>query len=609
MAVIVNGDGILTGVSSLTTALDDITSGRGTITGVTTVGTLQLGTGVSISSPRSQNAAIFTNNSEFLTVDDAGRVGVGTVTPNSDAHPQNVGKINVGFITARSVAGDIDGNTLVVAGISTFVGALNASSVVSSGAVSGTTGTFTGNVTVTGTQPTILLTDTDNNPDYLIKNGNGELNFQDATASANRLSIDSSGNVVVTLDLIIADKIVHNGDNSAIRFPANDMISFETGGTEVARFNNSQLFLIGTNSALHSRGSKVQIGHTDANARLDIARYSNDSAPPYLEFLKSRGGTVGSSGLVQDGDELGTIRWNGDNGSGSMFAAQIQVFAGATPGSGSDMPAEMSFSTTADGSGTPSEKLRIASDGQLKHTYDIGSNGDAGLILDTDDGTKASSVLFRANTENRARIDVQRLAGDGGQLKIQVAQMDNSNTLLDAMTIAPVSSGDTTPDITLTGNLKLASGNGIDFSATSGTGTSELLDDYEEGSWTPSFSYSDGGTPTLSEAYGYYVKVGRMVHCLFTTTNSAQGGGSGNVLLNNLPFTSSGNNGFRHNGNVTYFTGMGSGIRSNMVVYNAGATTSVYFYHQNSANTQIESITRNYFSDNTTLRGHIIFYV
>tara|TARA_B100001094_G_C17787646_1_gene602810 strand:+ start:266 stop:694 length:429 start_codon:yes stop_codon:yes gene_type:complete len=125
MAVIVNGDGILTGISSLATALTDLTSGRGTVTGVATVGTLQLGTGVSMSSPRTQNAAIFTNNTEFLTVDDAGRVGVGTVTPNSDAHPQNVGKINVGFITARSIAGDIDGNTLVVAGISTFVGAIN----------------------------------------------------------------------------------------------------------------------------------------------------------------------------------------------------------------------------------------------------------------------------------------------------------------------------------------------------------------------------------------------------------------------------------------------------------------------------------------------------
>ena len=83
MAVIVNGDGILTGVSSLTTALDDLTSGRGTITGVTTVGTLQLGTGVSISSPRTQQAAIFTNNTEFFTVDDAGRVGIAITNPTT----------------------------------------------------------------------------------------------------------------------------------------------------------------------------------------------------------------------------------------------------------------------------------------------------------------------------------------------------------------------------------------------------------------------------------------------------------------------------------------------------------------------------------------------
>ena len=123
MAVIVNGDGILTGISSLATALTDLTSGRGTVTGVATVGTLQLGAGVSISSPRTQTAAIFTNNTEFLTIDDAGRVGVGTITPNSDAHPENEKKINVGFITAKSIAGDIDARNIVAAGVGTFIGA------------------------------------------------------------------------------------------------------------------------------------------------------------------------------------------------------------------------------------------------------------------------------------------------------------------------------------------------------------------------------------------------------------------------------------------------------------------------------------------------------
>jgi hypothetical protein len=61
------------------------------------------------------------------------------------------------------------------------------------------------------------------------------------------------------------------------------------------------------------------------------------------------------------------------------------------------------------------------------------------------------------------------------------------------------------------GNVVLASGSGIDFSATAGTGTSELLDDYEEGTWTVT---SIGGvTFTGSPTYtGIYTKIGRMVY-------------------------------------------------------------------------------------------------
>lgn len=65
--------------------------------------------------------------------------------------------------------------------------------------------------------------------------------------------------------------------------------------------------------------------------------------------------------------------------------------------------------------------------------------------------------------------------------------------------------------ITLTaGNVIPASGYGIDFSATPGTGTSELFADYEEGTWTPSIagSWTNVGTPTLT---GTYTKIGRQV--------------------------------------------------------------------------------------------------
>ena len=65
------------------------------------------------------------------------------------------------------------------------------------------------------------------------------------------------------------------------------------------------------------------------------------------------------------------------------------------------------------------------------------------------------------------------------------------------------------------GNVKVASGHGIDFSATantSATGASmsnELLDDYEEGSWAPT-GFCDGGSVSVTSAT--YTKIGRVVY-------------------------------------------------------------------------------------------------
>ena len=45
--------------------------------------------------------------------------------------------------------------------------------------------------------------------------------------------------------------------------------------------------------------------------------------------------------------------------------------------------------------------------------------------------------------------------------------------------------------------------------------TSELLDDYEEGSWTPTVGGWNTFTPYTGSSYyaGWYVKIGAMVHC------------------------------------------------------------------------------------------------
>jgi hypothetical protein len=96
-------------------------------------------------------------------------------------------------------------------------------------------------------------------------------------------------------------------------------------------------------------------------------------------------------------------------------------------------------------------------------------------------------------------------------------------------------------DVTLsTGNLVIGtSGKGIDFSATPGTGTSELLDDYEEGTFNPTaFGETTAGTTTYSFQRGQYTKVGNMVTCTIGVgvTNMT---GTGKLLFGGLPFTMS----------------------------------------------------------------------
>lgn len=95
-------------------------------------------------------------------------------------------------------------------------------------------------------------------------------------------------------------------------------------------------------------------------------------------------------------------------------------------------------------------------------------------------------------------------------------------------------------DVHLAGNVIVSSGSGIDFSATSGTGTSELFDDYEEGTWTPTFEGSTSGSLAFSSVIqATYFKIGKLVYvsCYLASGNIAGNTVSGNCLIKGLPYT------------------------------------------------------------------------
>jgi len=130
-------------------------------------------------------------------------------------------------------------------------------------------------------------------------------------------------------------------------------------------------------------------------------------------------------------------------------------------------------------------------------------------------------------------------------------------------------------------NIAMDSGYGIDFSATAGTGTSELLDDYEEGVFTPSsFTNlaSTSITPGASASYsGSYTKIGRTVTCyvdinLNTSGTSVAVGDIWSVA--GLPYTSAGDF-ISGGGVVTVYGSLGSNILAQIAVSTKG--TTAYF--------------------------------
>lgn len=113
----------------------------------------------------------------------------------------------------------------------------------------------------------------------------------------------------------------------------------------------------------------------------------------------------------------------------------------------------------------------------------------------------------------------------------------------------------TVNDLTVTGevieNLPMAAGKGIDFS---GIGTAaEILDDYEEGIWTPTvYGATIAGTTVYGSQVGTFTKVGRLVTCtIFLSLTSKDGVGS--LYIGGLPFTSAGASA-RGGGGVNFFS-------------------------------------------------------
>jgi len=333
--------------------------------------------------------------------------------------------------------------------------------------------------------------------------------------------------------------------------------------TQAMTLDASGRLLIGRTSDNTSFGGGLQLEGSTL-AFQSIIRYSSNAAgAPALYLGRSKSATVGTNTIVASGDSLGNLIFTGANGTGYSDAASIGAAVDGTPGASADMPGRLVFSTSADGSATPTERMRITSAGSVfintgalvsgtssapelyvvgpTPAVDSGAGGQQLLISssETSGGDNGGVIGFAgpsagAGVNVKASIAGKYESATGGNAGyMQFATLSSAGALAERMRL------NSTGALILQGGSATANGTGITFPATQAASSdANTLDDYEEGTFTPTI-VGDGtaGTTTYTVQLGSYTKIGKVVNFKIDLGWSGQTG-TGSLIIGGLPFTS-----------------------------------------------------------------------
>ena len=283
------------------------------------------------------------------------------------------------------------------------------------------------------------------------------------------------GDVRIDTDLYIqpTNKFYLDGGNDTyITEAAANVMAFNTAGAERFRISNNKILLSSesttSSQTIGGAEAKVQLlGNNAARSQFALGRFTSNNAAANFNFLKSRSASVGSNTIVQDDDKLGLINWYADDGTdyaslAATILAQIDAASGVAPGA-NDTPGRLVFKTTSGGSDSPSERMRIGSNGNVG----IGETSPHGTlhVKSSDSGATADSGANDLVVENSSNAGISILSGasasgsiyfgDSGVAYDGYIQYDQTNRKFNFITAA----GGGGFHLDSVGNAKLSGGN------------------------------------------------------------------------------------------------------------------------------------------------------
>lgn len=297
-----------------------------------------------------------------------------------------------------------------------------------------------------------------------------------------------------------------------------------------------------------STNNSVGIGTSAPASILEIAKndQTNGATLSITNSFEGGGWTAG--------DTVGSIDFRIDDFSApEKVRGQIKLFDDTSVSSTYPASNAMSFSTSL--LGTFAERMRISSAGHVL----VGKNAT---------GTGTVGAELRANGFNAFVRDggevmnINRLSSDGTIIDLRQA----SATVGSISTVGGdlnIGTGDTgirfrdefdciqphnistnsTPDGVLSLGKTGAAFKDLHLSGgvyLGGTVAANKLDDYEEGTWTPTITGVTSGAATFTVNQALYTKVGRAVHVSCYIINADVTGLVGTIIVGGLPFTANG---------------------------------------------------------------------
>ena len=257
------------------------------------------------------------------------------------------------------------------------------------------------------------------------------------------------------------------------------------------------------------------------------------------------------------------------------------------------------------GGGVSGNIANVSGDMTIDVAGDIILDADGGDVTIKDGGTEigsfansSSDFVIKSAVSDKDMI----FKGNDGGSEVTALSLDMS-----VGGMATIANGLVLSD----GNVVFAAGHGIDFSNASGSASGSanaLFDDYEEGTFTPSFS-STNATFSMNYQSGNYTRVGRLVFCSFMMNLASTPGGttSNTVSITGLPFSSATLQGTYHGGSIGHYFNFNL-AQTGVLAYQTSSGASSVELKNVGDNIGETAVLASYLGSNSQIRGHIIYH-